>query len=85
MPGMGAGLPKYVTVNLNDLEALGLEEGEEISLETLIADGLLNPSGRDRSLPLKVGASTGDSLAFTQSRACLLTEINGIAFRYKQN
>ncbi|CAI5970781.1 unnamed protein product [Closterium sp. NIES-64] len=52
--GMGAGLPKYVTLNVGDLEEMGLEEGEEVSLESLVEDGILNPSGRDRRLPLKI-------------------------------
>ncbi|CAM8947569.1 unnamed protein product [Rhodiola kirilowii] len=52
--GMKAGLPKYVPVNLKDIEAAGFEEGEEISLETLKERGLINPSGRERKLPLKI-------------------------------
>eukprot|EP00475_Leptophrys_vorax_P036266 TRINITY_DN6095_c0_g2_i1.p1 TRINITY_DN6095_c0_g2~~TRINITY_DN6095_c0_g2_i1.p1 ORF type:complete len:256 (+),score=10.68 TRINITY_DN6095_c0_g2_i1:181-948(+) len=52
--GMGAGLPKFVTINVGDLDDLGLEAGEEISMDTLVADGVLNPSGRDKRLPLKV-------------------------------
>ncbi|CAM8879675.1 unnamed protein product [Rhodiola kirilowii] len=51
--GMKAGLPKYVPVNLKDIEAAGFEEGEEVSLETLKERGLINPSGRERRLPLK--------------------------------
>lgn len=52
--GMGAGLPKYVSVNLEDIIASGIEEGEEVSLESLKLRGLLNPTGRDRKLPLKI-------------------------------
>ncbi|KAK4605915.1 hypothetical protein RGQ29_000269 [Quercus rubra] len=52
--GMHAGLPKYVPVNLRDIEAAGFQEGEEVSLETLKKKGLINPSGRERKLPLKV-------------------------------
>lgn len=52
--GMHAGLPKYVPVNLKDIEAAGFEEGDEVSLETLKKKGLINPSGRERKLPLKV-------------------------------
>ncbi|KAF5445169.1 hypothetical protein F2P56_034238 [Juglans regia] len=52
--GMHAGLPKYVPVNLKDIEAAGFQEGEEVSLETLKKKGLINPSGRERKLPLKV-------------------------------
>ena len=51
---MHAGLPKYVPVNLKDIEAAGFEEGDEVSLETLKSKGLINPSGRERRLPLKV-------------------------------
>lgn len=51
---MRAGLPKYVPVNLRDIEAAGFQEGEEVSLESLKKKGLINPSGRERRLPLKV-------------------------------
>ena len=52
--GMHAGLPKYVPVNLKDIEAAGFKDGEEVSLETLKEKGLINPSGRERKLPLKI-------------------------------
>lgn len=52
--GMRAGLSKYVPVNLKDIEAAGFQEGEEVSLESLKTKGLINPSGRERRLPLKV-------------------------------
>ncbi|XP_047342680.1 50S ribosomal protein L15, chloroplastic [Impatiens glandulifera] len=52
--GMHAGLPKYIPVNLKDIADAGFEEGEEVSLETLKDKGLINPSGRDRKLPLKI-------------------------------
>lgn len=55
---MHAGLPKYVPVNLRDIEAAGFQEGEEVSLETLKKKGLINPSGRERKLPLKVQNDT---------------------------
>lgn len=51
---MHAGLPKYVPVNLKDIDAAGFQEGEEVSLESLKNKGLINPSGRERKLPLKV-------------------------------
>lgn len=51
---MRAGLPKYVNVNLTDIENAGFQDGEEVSLETLKAKRVINPSGRDRKLPLKV-------------------------------
>lgn len=52
--GMHAGLPKYVPVNLKDIEAAGFQEGDEVSLETLKKKGLIKPSGRERKLPLKI-------------------------------
>ncbi|XP_028768600.1 50S ribosomal protein L15, chloroplastic-like [Neltuma alba] len=52
--GMHAGLPKYVHVNLRDIEDAGFKNGEEVSLETLKDKGVINPSGRDRRLPLKI-------------------------------
>lgn len=51
---MHAGLPKYVPVNLKDIANAGFQEGEEVSLESLKTKGLINPSGRERRLPLKV-------------------------------
>ncbi|CAL8472121.1 g11663 [Coccomyxa elongata] len=51
--GMSAGIPKFVTVNLRQLSAK-FEEGEEVSLETLQQKKLLNLSGREASLPLKI-------------------------------
>ncbi|KAJ0667470.1 putative ribosomal protein L18e/L15P [Helianthus annuus] len=52
--GMHAGLSKYVPVNLKDIETAGFQEGEEVSLESLKEKGLINPSGRERRLPLKI-------------------------------
>ncbi|GMP83312.1 hypothetical protein CsSME_00037272 [Camellia sinensis var. sinensis] len=52
--GMHAGLPKFVPVNLKDIEASGFQEGEEVSLASLKKKGLINPSGRERRLPLKI-------------------------------
>ncbi|CAL1407682.1 unnamed protein product [Linum trigynum] len=52
--GMHAGLPKYVPVNLKDIAEAGFQEGEEVSLESLKEKGLINPSGRERRLPLKI-------------------------------
>lgn len=51
---MHAGLPKYVPFNIKDLETAGFKDGDEVSLESLKERGLINPSGRERSLPLKV-------------------------------
>ena len=65
---MGAGLPKFVTINLRQLESK-YSEGEEVSLESLIQKRLLNPSGRDSKLPLKVPIFlvAATFLAFSQS------------------
>nr|GLL39538.1 50S ribosomal protein L15, chloroplastic [Ipomoea trifida] len=41
-------------VNLKDIEAAGFGEGEEVSLESLKEKGIINPSGRERRLPLKI-------------------------------
>ncbi|KAK4371122.1 hypothetical protein RND71_010597 [Anisodus tanguticus] len=35
-------------------EAAGFEEGEEVSIESLKKKGIINPSGRERRLPLKI-------------------------------
>ncbi|KAE8770926.1 50S ribosomal protein L15, chloroplastic [Hordeum vulgare] len=52
--GMHIGLPKYVPFNLRDIVQGGFKDGDEISLESLKSRGLINPSGRERKLPLKV-------------------------------
>ncbi|XP_010916169.1 large ribosomal subunit protein uL15c [Elaeis guineensis] len=52
--GMHAGLPKFVPINLKDIEDAGFREGDEISLESLKSKGLIKPSGRERKLPLKI-------------------------------
>lgn len=52
--GMHAGLPKYIPVNLKDIDLAGFQDGDELSLETLKERGLINPSGRERKLPLKI-------------------------------
>ena len=51
--GMSAGLPKYITVNLSTLGAK-FSDGEEVSLESLTQKRMLNLSGREAKLPLKV-------------------------------
>jgi large subunit ribosomal protein L15 len=43
-----------VPFNLRDIVVGGFKDGEEISLESLKAKGLINPSGRERKLQLKV-------------------------------
>jgi large subunit ribosomal protein L15 len=50
--GMGAGLPKHVVVNLDDLERC-FAANEEVTLEK-IKEKVLSVSGRDRKLALKV-------------------------------
>ena len=56
VPGMSAGVPKYVTINLGQL-AERFSGGEEVSLATLQAKRVLNLSGKEAKLPLKVGCS----------------------------
>ena len=51
---MRAGLPEFVPVNWKDIETAGFKEGEEVSLESLKKKGIINPSGRERRLPLFV-------------------------------
>lgn len=50
---MSAGVPKYVTINLGQL-AERFSEGEEVSLATLKEKRVLNLSGKEAKLPLKV-------------------------------
>ena len=50
--GMSAGIPKHVVVNLRQLAAF--KESEEINLEFLKLKNILNVSGKDAKLPLKV-------------------------------
>ena len=52
--GMSAGLPKYIVVNLKTLSEK-FSEGEEVSLDTMSQKRILNLSGREAKLPLKVG------------------------------
>ncbi|KAL6867396.1 hypothetical protein ACP4OV_015420 [Aristida adscensionis] len=52
--GMHIGLPKYVPFNLEDIVRGGFKDGDELSLESLKSRGLINPSGRERKLPLKI-------------------------------
>ena len=55
--GMGAGLPDFVVVNLSQLSRFA--EGEEVTLQTLEEKRVLNISGRESRLPLKVRALGG--------------------------
>jgi len=56
--GMGAGRPKFVTVNLSDLSdavaANKLDGATEITLESLKSAGIVKATGFYRDLPLKV-------------------------------
>ncbi|KAJ4959898.1 hypothetical protein NE237_019808 [Protea cynaroides] len=56
LEGMHAGLLKFVPVNLKIIKAAGFQEGDEVSLESLKKKGIINPSGRERRLPLKFSA-----------------------------
>lgn len=80
--GMGAGLPDYVTVNLRDLSAFAA--GEEVTLESLQEKRVLNLSGRDTRLPLKV-LGTGElaspltvhAVAFSESARAKIEAAGG--------
>ena len=58
---MSAGIPKYVTVNLQQLNSK-YQDGETVDLTTLQEKRLLNLSGREARLPLKVSSASGRSL-----------------------
>lgn len=89
--GMHAGLPKYVHINLKDIENAGFQEGEEVSLETLTEKRVINPSGRERKLLLKVlgegelgkkltikaGAFSTSAKEKLESAGCSITVIPG--------
>ncbi|KAI6677048.1 hypothetical protein NL676_037844 [Syzygium grande] len=79
--GMHAGLPKYVPVNLKHIEAAGFQEGDEVSLETLKSKGLINPSGRERKLPLKLNVKARAFSAAAKEKleaaGCSLTVLPG--------
>lgn len=53
--GMSAGLPDFVTVNLSDLKAFS--ENDTVTLSALQKRNVLNISGRDAKLPLKVSTA----------------------------
>lgn len=56
LPGMPAGKKKFVTVNLSTLSE-EFEEGMVVDLNTLKERGIINATGRERNLPLKVDTS----------------------------
>lgn len=49
---MSAGVPKHVVINLHQLAAF--KESEEVTLDILKERHILNVSGKDAKLPLKV-------------------------------
>ena len=55
--GMSAGVPRYVTVNLQQLNTK-YQDGETVDLNTLQEKRLLNLSGREAKLPLKVNSTS---------------------------
>lgn len=59
--GMGAGLPDFVVVNLAQLDKFA--EGEEVTLESLEEKRIVNLSGRESRLPLKVGSAAAAGMA----------------------
>lgn len=61
---MSAGLSKYVVVNLDDLDK-AFDAGAEVTLEAIEEKGLLNISGRDAKLGLKVLGSGSLSKSLT--------------------
>ena len=60
---MSAGIPRFVTVNLQELNTK-FQDGEQVDLDTLQQKGLLNLSGREASLPLKVCFTTHSCTCF---------------------
>ncbi|KAF5183256.1 50S ribosomal protein L15 protein [Thalictrum thalictroides] len=74
--GMRAGLPKYVPVNLKDIADAGFQEGDEVSLESLKEKGLINPTGRERKLPLKKLGRQGTDFAYPLTLAIFKTDIS---------
>lgn len=66
---MRSGLPKYIPFNIKDVETAGFEDGDEVSLETLKQKGLINPSGRERKLPLKVGSTRENKTSVLLNRS----------------
>lgn len=87
--GMGAGKPKFVTVNVGDLEAAvaakKIDASAEITIETLKSAGVIKATGYYRDLPLKVlgeGEVSGlkvRAAAFSQSAVDKLAAAGGAA------
>jgi large subunit ribosomal protein L15 len=85
--GMGAGKPKFVTVNVGDLEAAvqakKLDASAEITIEALKSAGVIKATGYYRNLPLKVlgeGEVSGlkvKAAAFSQSAVEKLSAAGG--------
>jgi large subunit ribosomal protein L15 len=83
--GMGAGLPDYVTINVRDLNKFAGESGE-VSLEMLKENGILNLSGRQDKLPLKIlgtgeltGPVTVHAAAYSASAKEKIEAAGGVA------
>lgn len=83
--GMEAGLPKYVVVNLEDLEK-AFPAGADVDVKAVEKAGLLNISGRDERLGLKVlgGGAVSKALnikaaAFSASAAEKIAAAGGSA------
>lgn len=62
--GMGAGLPDYVVINLGALSG-AYSEGETVTLQSLKERNVVNVSGREARLPLKVLGDGELSFALT--------------------
>jgi large subunit ribosomal protein L15 len=63
---MGAGLPKYNVINLADLEK-HFEAGSTVDLAAIEQKNILNISGRESKLPLKVRPPARPPLGGTQT------------------
>ena len=65
---MSAGLPKFVVVNLDDLEK-AFDANAEVDIAAIEEKGLLNISGRDAKLGLKVRARGAAAAPAAAARA----------------
>lgn len=63
--GMSAGVPKFITVNLDTISKCGFEAGETVTLDKLKEMGVIKAQGKKRNLPLKVlGKGDGVNVNF---------------------
>lgn len=88
--GMGHGLPDFVTINVRDLNKFA-GEGGEVSLEMLKEKKLLNLSGRQDKLPLKIlgtgeltGPVTVHAAAFSETARSKIEAAGGKAVEVPQ-